>query len=438
MNTKRMMRTIAKSFMGVVSSTKFKLKDYTSLKYKDLYLLSYYSSNSFKKTKKRILESNISTIKNKSVIKVGFVTYSLSMWNVAELVACLENDTRFDVSIIVGKFRMPDHQAMISTFEKSVHDFKKTYGDKVKTTQDKDFNIEEYDILFYCTPFDFYDDINIRDLKLTQLVCYVSYSYMLAEKIDKLDLPAYFLSWKMFCDSKYYMNLVRKRSRVYGDNAVFLGFLKMDPIYKIAKKSTKDKKVIIYAPHHSLTSDRAKFSTFDMNYIKILELAKKYKNKLTWIVKPHPMLRSQSVAAGLFKTEEEYDEYLNEWIRSGSGIVVENGDYMQLFVESDAMITDSVSFIAEYQFTHNPLLLLESGQQKYNEFGERIRSILYKCDGNDIEQIDTFINNVLVEKDPDYEKRFEFFNNELDYYTDQQKLAYERIYDLLSETFTVQ
>lgn len=72
-----------------------------------------------------------------------------------------------------------------------------------------------------------------------------------------------------------------------------------------------DKFKIIYAPHHSFT-DGMHFATFLENGKFILELAKKYKNKTTWLFKPHPKLEYALIKENLM-TEDEVRQYYKEW-----------------------------------------------------------------------------------------------------------------------------
>lgn len=105
------------------------------------------------------------------------------------------------------------------------------------------------------------------------------------------------------------------------------------------------------------------------------------------------------------------------------------------------MITDSISFLAEYQFTHNPLLLLKSGKEKYNDFGEQVVKILYTCAGNNTEDIEKFVNNIIAEKDEMFSIRKEFFESKLAYMKNGKtanKKIFEDIKSLISSDITNQ
>ena len=103
-------------------------------------------------------------------------------------------------------------------------------------------------------------------------------------------------------------------------------------------------------------------------------------------------------------------------------------------MSSDAMICDSVSFLAEYQFTGKPLLLLTRPEQVFNTFGEMVQTVLYKCPGEDTAGIESFLLNVVIDEN-DFMKvvRGKFFRDNLDYYHRNNGLtASEQIFNELT------
>lgn len=381
------------------------------------------SIEKFKRYKTENDKRNLNHIRKKENVRIGFVVHTSSMWTIDELYNLLKDNDRFTVDIIVVRTFMnaaaADHE----------------YRETIKYFTNKGYPIVEargikdpkcYDIIFYTHPYEFRDRIYIEDLPLSTMALYTSYGFMLS------GFPArrwlYHLVYRYYADSVFYVSHVAKDPR-YSDNAVCLGYSKMDGYYKAEASRTTDKKVIIYAPHHSVAYKNSRFATFADNYLQIYEFAKKHSQDVFWIYKPHPLLQNSAVAAGIFDNADAYFEYENMWRNLPNGEVATGGDYFPLFKESDAMITDSVSFLAEYQFTHKPLLLLESGEGRYNEFGESLREILYRCPGTDYDSIERFIGNVVNGKDEMSERRMHFFNEYLDYYGDDHKSANRRIYE---------
>jgi CDP-glycerol glycerophosphotransferase (TagB/SpsB family) len=242
------------------------------------------------------------------------------------------------------------------------------------------------------------------------------------------------------------MELCRKHSDIGDRNALMSGYLKMDGFYdkeipdadkiwKIPEGKTNVKK-IIYAPHWSIREAVTGFGNFDKIYDWIYEYAKNHADTTSWIFRPHPLLRTATVDYGLFGTEEDYDNYMKKWDELPNARVVENGEYIDIFRTSDAMVLDSVSFLTEYQYTHKPLLFLTRKENTWNEFGEKLLKILYSAPGDDTDAIERFIDEVVInENDPMKYEREAFFDKYLDYKTRNGKLACEYVKDFLDETF---
>ena len=93
---------------------------------------------------------------------------------------------------------------------------------------------------------------------------------------------------------------------------------------------------------------------------------------------------------------------------------VVEGDYVDLFLSSDAMIHDSGSFIAEYLYLNKPVMRTLNGidlKTLHNEFGQRCLHNHYMAHNSD--DIESFILNVIHSFDPMKEQRTKFVNEVL-------------------------
>ena len=118
---------------------------------------------------------------------------------------------------------------------------------------------------------------------------------------------------------------------------------------------------------------------------------------------------------GLFSLSE-IDDYFSAWNNLPNGSVVEDGNYMDLFKSSDAMILDSISFISEYMYTEKPLLFLckekDILKKWFNEYGQMTVKQLYEA--HSWEDIEHFIDHVVIQgNDPLYKQRVCFVNDVL-------------------------
>lgn len=435
------LKNIIKYFVGFFCYVTLKCANYfikdtrmlKCLKYKIYHWISQYSIKKYKSIKKNTEEKVVACIHAKKQIRVAFIVYTSSMWFFDELYKLLEDNSRFEPSIIIGHFKMTDFSSSELEYN-NCYDFFSRKEYRIGTIN----TIDDQDVLFFLTPFDFYEkQLLLNNLYLSHLVFHASYSYMLVGNSSKLFLDMYHLSYRYYTDSQYYKTQLKNIVEKYSNNARYIGYPKMDQFYLAKCSKISDKKVIIYAPHHSVNYTEFKSATFEDNYRFFMELIKRTKNDVYWIYKPHPLLRDHCVVANIFESYDEYDAFLDELKQSGNVAIVDNGDYFEYFKSSDAMITDSVSFLAEYQFTGKPLLLLMSGKEKYNEFGNSVVNILYKCAGDDFSSIESFVSDVINDIDPMKSEREKFFKANLDYKYEQNNSANYRIYKDFLDVFSV-
>jgi CDP-glycerol glycerophosphotransferase (TagB/SpsB family) len=227
-------------------------------------------------------------------------------------------------------------------------------------------------------------------------------------------------TWRFFLETEIHQKLSRIHARNKGINTIVTGYPGMDiflqkgynPIDDWKIKNRKIKR-IIWAPHHTISGMGASldYSTF-LSYSELmLQLAEKYKNEIQIAFKPHPVLRpnlSKEEVWGKNKT----DEYYQKWADLPNGLL-EEGNYIDLFLTSDGMIHDSSSFVIEYLYTNKPVMFLinnDSIPDKFNEIGKMAFSKLYH--GKSQKDIEEFIRNVIIRgKDIGKEERIEFFDS---------------------------
>lgn len=241
--------------------------------------------------------------------------------------------------------------------------------------------------------------------------------------------------------------MAKKYSFIKGRNTVYTGYPKMDAFYEedideedlwdaLIKKADNPKaKRIIYAPHHTIgNNEPIHFSTFASNHMFMLEMAKKYQDKTVWVFKPHPQLKYKAVQEGIFPDIEGWRMYEQKWRGLKNAEVAKEGMYHKLFKGSDAMILDSISFLAEYLYVHKPLLRLTREGQYFNDFGKELIKIHYSAEGADKRAIEGFLTSVvLAENDVRKSERERFFENNLDYRKENGKNAAVNIFEQLKE-----
>lgn len=406
--------------------------------------------------KNRIEEDVQARLKKKKSIKVAFVLYSASMWSCEMLYRFFEQDGRFDPYILLLHDSISKDEDS-AVFRKSLLFFQEQ-NYKVRLVP-LDTPLRECyaqmgrpDIAFYLTPYSLLLPVgtNLAYLPASVLTVYIPYSYMLSYAPHKSRSPGMALTWRHYAESEMYRRMLVELDDSLMRNTFFVGYPKMDAylsqngedereIWKIAPDADWHQvKKIIYAPHHSLpksTICTQFFSTFDRNCQLFLDYARNHTSTTAWILKPHPLLRKTVVMNGVFPTEQAYDAYLDAWRQLPNARVVEESTYIDIFKTSDAMILDSVSFLAEYQFTGKPILFLKSGTQRFNSFGMELVDTLYQVPGEDDTGIQAFIDNVVIGgQDTMGEQRRGFFEKYMEYYHKNGDCsASEKIYQEICE-----
>lgn len=374
-------------------------------------------------------------LKRKVPISVGFLVYSSTIWQYESLYRLMENSDVFKPNIILCSIAEKNKKLSCDQYQMSKSWFLDNKYNVIavneKNTAYTRFGWEKYnfDIIFAAIPYGVYPKkFCIWNAQLRSLLCYIPYGVAINEMGDRyFDLKIHNLAWKLFYETEIHRKMAKEFSSIQAQNVVVSGYVKMDNLLKKTsinhydhlwkQPDEKNRKHIVYAPHHSLTRDKSIFSTFDQNYMFFLNYASSHVETTSWIFKPHPLLKKAAIESGLFKNEKEYNLYINAWDKLPNARVVLQGEYTDIFLSSDTMILDSESFLFEYQYTHKPLLFLCRKSQTFNSFGKELLKISYSTDGSNYKEIQEYIENVvLLGKDTMYETRINFYNTYLDYY----------------------
>ncbi|MDR0913064.1 MAG: CDP-glycerol glycerophosphotransferase family protein [Methanobrevibacter sp.] len=384
------------------------------------------------------IQNNLNRLKNKTIkgkkINILFITdVSNIMWD--SLIELLEKDPIFNpkICVIPPAFYFDLFKNGIDEVQKKAFDDIYTYFKNKGFNVIKGFN-EEFrtfidieselnpDIIFYSNPHPsaFPPEYRISNLSKNLLYCYIPYSMNNHESPETIfNRELHKKAWKLFYETKKHVELSTKYSDVGSSNVVLVGCSRMDSLVdgsyekypKIWESKNFEKIKIVWAPHHTINISRNKpsYSTFLDNYKFFYEYAKSNKN-IEWIFKPHPNLihtiKHYNERYDNNNEEinlENFQKYYEKWNKLPNASLHDKGDYINIFVNSDAMITDSVSFISEYLYFNKPGLLLRNPHRKLNEFGEIASKGWYQVDGNDFEGIEDFIDTVLVKKEDSLE-----------------------------------
>lgn len=364
-------------------------------------------------------------VRKKEKIKVVFFALFDAVWKYDDLYRLMEKHPRFEPVILVCPVVNYGNENMLEKMDscyklliEKKFNVIRSYNKDNDTYVDVNKEIQP-DIIFYTNPYKglIHNKYYITEYQNT-LTCYVPYSFVLFEDKWAFNQPVQNLCWRVFYPHEVYKGITEKLND-NNKNVRITGYPTYDRFYCNKRQiipniwKTNNKK-IIWAPHHTIGDSYGfSFSNFLCLHEVIFEIAEKFKNQIEIAFKPHPLLKDRLY---LHKDwgKEKTNAYYRKWDELPNGIKAE-GDYVDLFMSSDAMIHDSGSFIVEYHYTLKPVMFFTNDSQ-YNELfivlGREALDAHYK--GNTRNDIELFIENVVLQnKDIMYATRKTFFDNYL-------------------------
>lgn len=420
---------------------------YKSITFRDLSFAASEQLESLKIKKVRHQQERlIADLQTKRQYEVMFVLQSPAVWKYDTLYWLMESSGVFRPTVVVAPFNVHliyDKNECYEVMRKT-ETFAKQKGYRYATAYDFDkkkwIDVKKTlrpDIVFFPKPYkDTLPKYHLYHF-LDCLTLYVPYGYLCIDNYrTSYNLPFHNLLWHFLVETEFHKEYSEQYALCKGDNTLVIGALGdenlMRPDYKpkdVWKPQSTRKKRIIWAPHHTVDY-LFNFSNFLVYCEEMFRIADKYRNQVQIAFKPHPVLKVKLINIwGKEKTEAYYHRW--EALENGQ---VADGDYMDLFLTSDALIHDCASFTAEYLYTNKPLLFMvrdENVEKHWNSFGKKCFEQHYHA--TDIMQIEQFIQDVVVDdKDTMKDQREQFYK---DYLCPKDGVMPSRkIYNLLMET----
>ena len=387
-------------------------------------------------------------IRKRREVNVTFLVASLPMWRFQSVFDRLRKDDRFKLSIAILPFTsFSDVQRKTSVQELTAHfeSIGASIIDLSKTEHPGKLLREQVnpDIIFYPQPYNhLYQNDMDSEFFMDKLLCYIPYGMLTIE--DPWTFRSFFcnIAWRMFVgedilclDTKSILFNGGKNIRITGEAMadVFAG----EDFQDVWKPQSKEKKKVIWAPHFSIVqNDMLTRDSFSWLHQEMLDIAEQYQERIQFAFKPHPRLFTELCNHPSWG-KAQAEEYYSRW-KNGPNTQLETGPYVALFKGSDAMIHDSGSFTAEYQFTGKPALFttrdMRKSEKNLNAIGLAALHVHYP--GRCREDIISFLDNVVLKgEDPMLPERLAFGKKYLT--TPGGKDVAENIYnDLISSIWT--
>ena len=318
-------------------------------------------------------ESLWQAIREKAVINVVFEMYHLGFWRSESLFRLMQGHPRFNPVIWV----VPHYDCWNNAANaQAAIQYCRAQNFPYVTHHDlSGFAVDEYpDILLppeqYA--FNFFRRYHRHGKPfLDHGICLVPYCYR--NTTDRVDFNEDLQNIALFnfCENGYTAELARGIMDNRGCNLAVTGnpmadlFAQALASPETAQPAWKDTgkrmKRLIWAPHWTIKDVPGYYcaSTFLQVCETMLDIARRYADCLQIAFKPHPGLYNELCLHPEWG-KERADAYYAQW-RDMPNTQLEEGQYISLFVQSDALVHDSGSFIIEYLFTDKPCLYLQDG-----------------------------------------------------------------------------
>lgn len=373
----------------------------------------------------RAVPARVEALSRKPRIRVLFWAMHPAYWRADSLYRAMREHPRFEPLIVVcgsverGREAMlRDTEEMARHLERQGLPFLRVYDPQTDRWANLRHEFDP-DLLLYAKP---YTGLLPRayefDRFLDKLFLYLPYGIQTTNLPELCDTRYSRLSWMQF----YETPLVFKHSPILERNTRITGSPKADAFLRRAQEGPAspwkpqagptEAKRVIWAPHHSIGGGSLAYSNFLLVADDFLALAQRMAGQVQFAFKPHPLLRT-TLYAHKDWGRERTDAYYRAWAEAPN-LQFEDGDYVDLFLTSDALIHDCGSFTVEYLMTCHPALYLAKSHHEdtLNGFGREAFALHYQ--GSTMADVEHFLRDtVLGGDDPLAARRKAFFRNHL-------------------------
>lgn len=395
-------------------------------------------------TRKR-QQQTLTALKGKPKITVAFFLQTPSTWKLDALYRRLQQAERFKPVVVICPYNLHlnySKMECLRVMEQTVkfaqsrgYSYVSMYDEKRKRWLDVKKAINP-DAVFFTKPYkDTAPQCYIYRFR-EKLTCYTGYGYNAVSTYDRsYNLPLHNLLHHHFVENDFLKQLAQQNSTCKGDNLTVASAVGMEALLRkdyaprdVWKPQATTKKRIIWAPHHTLDYLFC-FGTFLTYCSAMLDLAKKYESSVQLAFKPHPVLKFRLINMW---GQQKTDEYYRLW-QQMPNTQLEEGDYSDLFLTSDALIHDGATFTIEYLHTKKPAMFLVKNEKiktEWNPFGLQAFNLHYHA--HSAQEVEDFIRQVaLGGSDPKAPAREAFYAEYL--YPKDGIMPSEKIYTLLEE-----
>lgn len=327
-------------------------------------------------------------------LRVCFLVCDAAMFSAEPVFTAMLADPRFKPVIAVAPRVSRGEEFLRATLDKTLNVLRGRYGERVESLYDPDTKVHtplvgRADVVFTSI---IYQDQTFHEylaekLSETSLVACITYGYsglFNANVARTIFLPQIAFVWRYFVSNPQTLALWTEKNPLLQASARLSGYAKMDRLASVSVHAERPKTVII-APHHSLpqsgVDDGLTLSTFLTHAEFFLQLPKEYP-QVKFVFRPHPLLFPRLATAAWWGAEKTA-AYRAAMEAMPNVEFQQGGDYFETFANSDALIHDCGSFLAEYFYTGRPQCYLlasrETEEREFLPFGRKLVDLTYKA-----------------------------------------------------------
>jgi len=326
-------------------------------------------------------------------VRVVFVVADLAIWETfASLYSRLSRLEKFSVSVVA--FRRIDVKTTVEAestrkfFEAQSVD----YSFLESETEVNSFRWDLCDFAFFTLGEGaFPANLKIGNASRYCRTIYMAYGALLGDHFDyQYNSNSQHLAWRILAATMEEVRNYRSVARRPNSRVVYAGYSKFESMAsERAGQATPARPQVLWAPHWTVgNADHNRFGSFDQFAMPMLDVLRNWRC-LDFVLIAHPNLRHELGNRSLM-SEIEFSDYLREYSSEPNGKLAGVESTAKLFVSSSAMISDSISFLADYLFTGNPLLFMNRrDRRRLNPTGELVIGAHYH--GFSIAEVDEFL-----------------------------------------------
>lgn len=350
-------------------------------------------------------------------IHVALLETRRGFWlNHASIYEAMKTDAAFDVQVFAVPKRSPggdmdweEYRHLIDFFDREGVPCLRAFNlGSGKWNNPLSFGLP--DVVFLCQAHDFQHNFMYGSVYLSRFckVAILPYGFTMLDLFFRA--PCMKNCQYIFSENTYLRDLFLTHAPECEDKLIVTGHPSFDAYMRplaetqrISRKSPKTKFRIIWAPHFTVSGGKTphQCSTFFKYFELFIQLANEHPD-LEIVMRPHPELFKFMVDCGA-KTEREAKDYRARFEALPNAFIHEGADYISLFRQADAILLDSLSFIAACAPSGIPVCFLESAERtRVNSIGERLLHADYAA--WDAEEIREFVERVVLGGD-DYKKK---------------------------------